>query len=436
MSESEAKIAEQSNTPTFGLSYWPILTDYLVRWILLELLRFGLIAKWIWWTSQILVLPVILLVWLIERDRRIGKKYNLQKSQSPEDTVWSILFYLFVISSISYAAFKLSEGWPLYLRIIFSIAVFIIYGFYVGLLSVFSLKPKSKQDLRRERETLEGTSPDEEPDPIDKNDVRIIKMEAEVVSISQRVESYTFESALLGALAFSGFLTLIASEKHVLENLSRVLPDTSSVVDGIRLAGLAWFMGLIQNNLNESSLIAIVTLETLICSMFFLSVIVSRLRFYGFLKRVDYEIRLARAYNDKEEELYGLKLEMADPANFPEDRLQSLNAKVSDTMDRAAPLLNDVSSIAGYMAVFRNLGILTFILILITSAFLISRKLALLFIIISTLAYLYTTLDKWRKNKRIVAYINAQKQKAVRRSLGSKTPNEAPVTNTTKSPAS
>ena len=430
MSESDVKDPEQASTPTFGLSYWPILTDYAVRWVLVELLRFNFIGKSAFWVLQILVLPIALFSVLMPRDNRIEKKYNLKKSQSPEDTGWSILLYVFVTSSISYTAFTLSEGWSTYFRIGFPIVTFIIYGCYVFLLSLFSLKPKSRQELRKEKATLEGMSPDEEQDPIDRNDIRIIKMEAEIASVSQRVESYTYESALLGALAFSGFLTLIASEKPILETLSKLLPDTSVAVEGIRLEGFNWLTGYIGSNINESSLIAIVTLETLICSMFFLSVIVSRLRFYGFLKRVDYEIRLARAYNDKEEELYLLKLDMDATKEFPQSRLEALGTKVSDTMDRAAPLLNDVSSIAGYMAVFRNLGILTFILILITSAFLIAKKLALLFIVLSALAYLYTTLDKRHKNKRLIAFVKKQKQKAVRRPLAAKTATENTVTDT------
>jgi hypothetical protein len=154
----------------------------------------------------------------------------------------------------------------------------------------------------------------------------------------------------------------------------------------------------------QTVLIAAVTVETLVCSMFFLSVIVSRLRFYGVLERVDFAVRAAKTYNEKEEMVYHLKIEyegMKESHENPlvKERLTNLHQKVKIAVDTAEPLVSSLSSVSNYMWAFRSLGIGSFLLILFTSAFLISIWVALALIGLSVLAYSYTSLDQWRVTK-------------------------------------
>ena len=56
--------------------------------------------------------------------------------------------------------------------------------------------------------------------------------------------------------------------------------------------------------------------------------------------------------------------------------------------------LDKVKPIVLYMRVFRTLGILSFLLVLITAALLLSRNLASLFFFLALLPYLYSSLHK------------------------------------------
>jgi hypothetical protein len=53
------------------------------------------------------------------------------------------------------------------------------------------------------------------------------------------------------------------------------------------------------------------------------------------------------------------------------------------------------------MSVFRNLGIISFLLILITSALWVSKALAIVFTVLSALAYIYPMFDKWVRDRKL-----------------------------------
>jgi DNA-binding transcriptional MerR regulator len=279
-----------------------------------------------------------------------------------------------------------------------------LYGFYVFFLTAISPAiPKNKTQNKNadsvERKLIESEDPVERH--IDDNDARIIQIETEIASMSQRIDTYTLESSLFGALAFSGFVTLISTERPVLREIQALVVEISDAIDAViafRFNELIPFLlGLDDTN----KLLAAITIETLICSMFFVSVIVSRLRFSEVLKDTSFSTQVARMYNNKEEETYNLKLESEQRNHLLEERLQRINENIGIALDNANELLKELRPIVMYMATFRNLGLLSFLVILITSAFLVSEFLALGFVLLSVMAYAYTAFDKWLRQKRL-----------------------------------
>jgi hypothetical protein len=137
-------------------------------------------------------------------------------------------------------------------------------------------------------------------------------------------------------------------------------------------------------------------METLFCALFFLSVIASRLRYTKMTEEIDNLVRLARNFNDKEEEVHNLVLQgLGDKevqANLRR-RLQSLGIKINQYLERANELLTKARPILVYMSVFRNLGVITFIFILITSSLFFSKTLAFIFLLFSIVAYVYEYVD-------------------------------------------
>jgi hypothetical protein len=134
--------------------------------------------------------------------------------------------------------------------------------------------------------------------------------------------------------------------------------------------------------------------------MLFLSVIVSRLRFNDVLKRVDYAVRIASAYNDKEEEVYNFVLQGHDESKV-RNRLEILKKKISEAVYHAEESFVDLRPIVNYMWVFRNLGLISFLLILITGALWVSPILAFLFTTLSVLALVYAALDTWIRTRSL-----------------------------------
>jgi hypothetical protein len=378
-----------------------------------------LIPHWLFWICQAAIIPILSFLVASFQQQRITKKYGLDLGPvTPEGRAGSTILELFVVLSGCAVAFMLYKDWTLLARGLFSVGIFFVYGFFVIFLHVSSFETTSKEDLRRKTEVLERNAAEWDKEGIDANDVIIVGMETEISSVSQRVESYTLESALFGALALSGFLTLIASDKPVLNDVRGLLYGFSNAIDNIIRNGFSSLTESPALSASEDNLIAAVALSTLICSMFFFSVIVSRIRFYGVLKQVDHSIRLARAFNDKQETVYNLKLEHQNTPDLFDARLEMLSKRVAEAIDSAQPLLGDLSSIANYMWLFRNSGILAFVFILVTSALLLSNKLALFFISLSTLSYIYLAVDKWLRRKRVQE--NALLYRLEKRLLGSR----------------
>jgi hypothetical protein len=106
-------------------------------------------------------------------------------------------------------------------------------------------------------------------------------------------------------------------------------------------------------------------------------------------------------YNDKEEEVYNLMLENEAKKEVLEGRLQHLTQRIADAINKAEPLFRDLDFIANAMWALRNSGIGTFVLILLTSAFLISNILALIFVVVSLAAYIFTVFHKWMSHRKL-----------------------------------
>jgi hypothetical protein len=393
---------EQKQTAhVFDFSYGPLLLDYGLRWAAFEAWRFGYIPGWLFWVFQLAIIPLPILRWVSVKETKLKDKYGITANPTVQGSLWAVLLCWFVVLSGSFVSYLLYEDWPRWAKWLSAVLAFIFYGWYVLILYISPTGSISKTDRLKQQESIDEALSDDEAEVVDANDVRIVRMETEIGSISQRVESYTLESALFGALSFSGFLTLIASEKDVLGRLQQLLAALIETAREVARIGLSGFDNSALPQITNDHLLAVVAMETLLSSMFFVSVIVSRLRFYNYLRRVDYAVRLARMYNNKEEEIFHLRLQFPEARDSFEHRLTSLTQKVADAIHHAEPLFNDLSFVARYMWGFRNLGIGSFVLILVTSGYLVSPPLGVLFVTVSVLAYLYSFIDSWWRSKKL-----------------------------------
>jgi uncharacterized membrane protein YciS (DUF1049 family) len=392
---------EESNDDLykFKFSFLYLFLDFSLRWVVFGARRFHFMPEWLFWIIQAAAIPILVFYLADKRGSEVKEKYKIQNNNKviPQDTTASIVAYLFVICLGTYIAYSLYPNWTYWLRVVFAVVTFPVYGLYI--LAVY-LNSVQLEPLEGPVAVEEALSDEEWRD---ENDRVIVKLETDKVSLAQRVDAYTLESALFGALSFSGFVTIIASDKPILGGVQVLMADTAKLVAMIlrfEFGNLSQFWGDMRG---EYTLIATIAVQTLICSMFFLSVIISRLRFNDILKRVDYSTKLAGLYNEKEEEIINLTLQdsSASRKEAQEKRLQNLKTEISKSIYYAEQSMNDLVPIVMYMSVFRNLGIITFILILITGALWVSSLLAVIFTGLSILAYVFPFFDKWLRDRKV-----------------------------------
>ena len=311
---------------------------------------------------------------------------------------------------------------------------------------------------------------------VDLNDIAIVQLEGDAKNYVNRVEAYILESVMFGALTFSGFLTLIAIDPDTL-NISNIrtfgaglmeflhdfalfefqeinsyqifanFPDanladaqeatqvtikeaTESVLETVKTKdpNMKESMLFLIENATEAvriaeqtsqkttqattNLVFWIMIETLVSSTFFLLVIASRLRFTKIIEKIDNAIRLAQTYNHKEEEVFMLHLQF-DQSLKLRRRLEILSKKIEEQIRISNQLLKEAKPIVGYMSFFRNLGVLMFLIIIITSLLFFDFSLAVSAAFLAVAVYLYKEFDDWYRSRRLKTIMQHQQEKMI-----------------------
>lgn len=241
---------------------------------------------------------------------------------------------------------------------------------------------------------------------VDANDIAIVEMEGDIRNLQNRVEAYILESVMFGALSFSGFLTLLAADKERVDyELMTVFGDSiKKILFDILLLKFDFadpaYRILVDGGDDRRFLVTWIMFVTLMGSMFFILVIASRLKFSSIIEKVDNTIRLARAYNDKEEEVFMLHLQFEDKGRLKQ-RLDLLGRKIAQQIAMAADLLKEVRPIVYYMSIFRNLGVFFCLLIILIGLLFYSQVLAALVGLLAFIVYIYKRIDDWYRRNRL-----------------------------------
>jgi hypothetical protein len=308
---------------------------------------------------------------------------------------------------------------------------FFVYGFFVFVISVFAVPLERSEILKRENNYVIDkatylakfipkhhasnniAAERHYENPVDLNDNDILAIENRIKSLAVRVDAYILESVMFGALGFSGFLTLIASDldkfnylnmrmfgHHLVEFMLDLMIFEFKTIEQYRLFST-----------NPEHLLILIMFQTLLCSMFFMLVIAARIKFSRLAENTDNVIGLARSLNDKEEEVYLLRIQNFGNAEYLDDRLVMLANKINRSIVQAHKLIEELNPVAAYMSLFRNLGVLMFLLIIITSLLFFHTTIAAFFVFLALMAYIYKRLDDWYRKKRMTQII-AHNEKA------------------------
>jgi uncharacterized membrane protein YjjP (DUF1212 family) len=392
-SHSAATLTQPTNqkkTVELAFSYHLFILDSASRWAVLYAWKTEWLPTWLFVACQCFVIPFVIVVFfIVPRDEAIKAKYKVDEA-SPKNSFLSVLaaFSAYVIGVI--VVYQISKGAPPIVRFLLIICTVGVHAFYVGMLYISSTS-MSLPKVRQPKFPTSSFDPDT-LERVDSNDLQIVWMETEVQSITQRVEAYTLESTLFGALAFSGFLTILASDRPIITSLEAMKGQTNTWLDQL-LTGRTLYPAI-----TFEQELGVVAAETLLCSMFFLAVVLSRLRFYSMLRQVQYAVQIARTWNNKEETVLASK-SVGDTRS--DGRLEQLSELVSGAILHAEPLISDLRGITRYISVFRNIGVFTFVAVLFTSAFVIAPMLGVIFVGIALMAFLYSSVDHWLRHRTL-----------------------------------
>lgn len=369
-------------------SIFPILLDQILRWFTFILLSKSLISFTNFTILQILIVPILLGIFCYYRfkyiKRKISLDLNLRLYSLIPTAIQGILLFTFIIlgwvliNDIINKYISLSILMSYFLKIlliIFSTIYLIVLSFLFSpsmkIRDIYFYPEYTKSYYCLQLDTLRNVNNNEvqkrqNAEVIDKNDIEITNLESEIVSITNRSETFILESIFIGALTFSGFLTLISSDK-IQENIGvfkTILDDISNIITSVYSLDLAYFDTITKNSNYIYKIFAIIAVLTLICSLFFLTVLATRIRLSELIDNVKHLLNLAKLYNAKEEELYLLELQKIENIKKRQDHLK---LKIDKTLDDANKAINNLRPLLNFMSIFRALGIYTFYIILIIS---------------------------------------------------------------------
>ncbi len=358
--------------------------DFSLRWVVLFYFGYFKSAESVLIVSNVLFIPLIIvtLAYFIGGNYRRRNHQLLERYGGEEN--FRIEFRIST-SRYSWLALFLAAGVFIGYLLGDQLQVFGLAGltlYYFVCIRFFLVGKIDENDLVKQ---MEGDEQNLQTLNRDENDEVIVALETKLNSLTGRLEAYVLESALFGALTFSGFLQIISSELVTFEALERfaaALFDASLSIISFDDPGFWTAAAKLDNKV---SLFCLVSVESLICSVFFLAVIASRLRFSNVADRVRTAINLAQVYNAKEEAFY----QEEDVSEKKSARLAALNAKVNGQLQATVEAMREVEPVMTYMQYFRNAGILVFLLILLSSTLFITTVVGWVFLalVLATLLY-------------------------------------------------
>jgi hypothetical protein len=387
--EEEYRRFEERPVVVISSQIWPLTVDFFIRCSLLVYFSLNELNKSFLLGLNIALVTGLILV-MVAIFRRGHRRANLKLLEDYGGVERFRVEYQVTASQYSWLALYLVMSTFISYLLpdqLHAIAFFGLAFYYFLYLRFFSLGRIRESDLVRQ---LDESEQHTETLDVDENDELIVSLETKLNSSTSRLDAYVLESALFGALSFSGFLQIMASDLLTFTDLEAFATNIFTTSQAlIHLQWDAFSSGLALLN-NKVSLFCLVSVESLVCSIFFLAVIASRLRFSDIADRVRTAISLARAFNEKEEALY----HESERNDVRQSRLHELTQKVNRQLFEASQALRSVGPVVAYMVYFRNAGILVFLIILISSSLFITGVLGWIFLGLVAATSVYFNRDR------------------------------------------
>lgn len=291
-----------------------------------------------------------------------------------------IIFFIYLVGLYGYDFFLRWKFDPSQIKYYFNAVLFAIYsiwavicafGFSAIFIATTRYWPLGRDELFGIRGSVLALAPE------DRNDVEIAGLGVAIQTLMRRAETYTFESSLLGALAFSAFVGIAFSDQGPLEG-NEWTSSLAKMCDFRRLYDcVPPMIGAISNHT-----MYVVAATLLGSSVFFISTLVIRFRFNEAYKHVEEILAVAIVLNEKE-------------SNSTDNK--GITTAIDDLLKRAGEGVGDLNPLGGAMKVFRNVGIFLFVIAVSLCGLYFHWLVALFLYLVVIAAYLVSYIDQIRR---------------------------------------
>lgn len=198
--------------------------------------------------------------------------------------------------------------------------------------------------------------------------------------LSGKAESYLLESIFLGALAFGGFLTILASyvergEIHLNEIFDKITSITKQASE-LKIVG-----NNVDSILTGEYVVELIALESLLSAIFFLIVIAYRHHLVKSTERIEEKLKKISVQCAKYEELALLdttsELKDSKAGRFWNSRREKWEGKIEKGLNDIERGFSHLHDNLELISIMRNLGVFFFWSLIITSCSLFSNWLAI-----------------------------------------------------------
>jgi hypothetical protein len=376
-----------------------VFFDFFLRWISLWLHKnesdhdlFG--SEAFFTISQFIFIPFSVLAIAYFRDKRIEKKTNFIFSQLGRTDLkiinhhspWNYLISFLVLIIGILVSIITMEITPEDYGLVLPIFILLFGSYLLIILSFFSKKKPSIAQIIYQLDKINTNQVKTNLDHHE-NDEEIVELEVSLRSANDKMEAYVLEAALFGALAFSGFLQLISSNNVSIQTLGLFSENIFKMFEG--LVQFSWDSTFSPSKflLSTEGILSLMAFLTLFCSVFFLAVIASRLRFNDLSDTIDKTVQLSKIYNEKEESILSSNQgNSSERSNFFTSLIRKHLIKGNLTLEQTMPIME-------FMRFFRTLGIFTFFLIVVSGGLFVSVQLSFVLAFIMFISFLFFKLN-------------------------------------------
>ena len=257
--------------------------DFVLRWFSLWVYQTEKLELWFgetsgisegwFYSSQFMFIPAVILSvsvvrrkWITKKTTKLFEELNLKKFKLRiKKDAWNIaLVFVYAISGL-FIQDTLHDNTGI---VVLSIMLLLYSSYLLFILSNFSIRYPHPKEVISQLEALKETSVSKELS-FEENDIEIINLEVKLRSLNEQMEAFVLEAALFGALAFSGFLSIISSDIFEIEGVTTFSHNIDVLLSSFVNFDVSNNKQILNALLSKEGLLSLLSYQTLFCAIFF-----------------------------------------------------------------------------------------------------------------------------------------------------------------------